>query len=90
LRTKTACFRAGGFEALEKRPARVTFLAGLDEFVGGELAVKGLDPRLTAGRRRFAIEFLLRPEDAAPVLMFGNRHAALDAHPDALAGLGFP
>src|SRR5262245_45575097 len=36
-----------------------------------------------------AIDFLLRPENAAPVLVIGDRHATLDANPDPLARLGF-
>ena len=38
---------------------------------------------------RLLVHLLLRPEDAAPVLVFGNRHAALDAHVDSLDRRGF-
>jgi hypothetical protein len=39
---------------------------------------------------RLPIVLLLRPQDAAPLLVIGDRHSALDAHANALAGLGFP
>src|SRR5262245_5618327 len=37
--------------------------------------------------RRLLVALLLNPEDAAPVLVLGNGHAALDTDPDALTGL---
>lgn len=39
--------------------------------------------------RCLAVEFPLRPENAAPLLVISDRHAAFDAHADALAGLRF-
>src|SRR6187200_2358594 len=50
------------------------------------------DPRLFRFGRGdgLAIELLLRPEDAAPVFMIGDRHATLDADSNPLTRLGFP
>jgi hypothetical protein len=36
-----------------------------------------------------AIDLLLRAEDAAPFLVIGHRHAALDTDPNPLTRLGF-
>src|SRR4051794_28795195 len=38
--------------------------------------------------RTFFVDFLLSPEDAAPVLVLRDGHAAFDAHAHTLHGLG--
>jgi len=40
------------------------------------------------GRRTASIHFALGPEDAAPVLVLGDRHSAFDADSHPLPGLG--
>ncbi len=45
---------------------------------------------LGLGRPGIAVAFSLRPQNAAPVFVLGDRHAAFDADADPLPGLGLP